>query len=117
MDRSILVAEDCVLIREANKFLLNRLNVSFKQVTNGIEAVEEMSCNHYDICFMDIDMPVLNGIEATKKIIASNPAAKIIGFSSNENYRQQCMNIGMIDFLVKPASTDTIENKLKRHIG
>ena len=64
----VLVADDVF----ANQFLLasmlEELSVGFKTVSNGKEVLDELPNDKYDIIFMDIEMPVMNGIEATKQI-------------------------------------------------
>lgn len=64
----VLIADDVF----ANQFLLasmlEELSVGFKTVSNGKEVLDELPNDKYDIIFMDIEMPVMNGIEATKQI-------------------------------------------------
>jgi signal transduction histidine kinase/CheY-like chemotaxis protein len=101
---SVLIADD----EEYNRFLLKNIlqnwGVQFKEANNGNEVVTA-ACNHpFDLILMDINMPEMNGIEATKEIVKCDPEIKIIAVTAvTEKIDQQaCFEVGMKGFLFKP---------------
>lgn len=113
----ILIAEDDAAIREANTFLFDIEGVSIYQVKDGKEAVAAMKDANYTLCFMDIDMPVMNGLAAVKQIIKQTPDALIIGVSSNADYYSACIEVDMVDFLAKPINRDSIQSIVSQYVS
>ena len=112
----LLLVEDNV----SNQFLaikvLDRLGYSADIANNGIEAVEMAKKGHYRIILMDIQMPVMDGIEATR-IIRGLPLAlqpRIVAFSANAfaSDRLACVDAGMDSFLPKPLRIDALRAEL-----
>lgn len=111
-----LVVEDNAI----NQFLLQEtLKLwgigSVHIAANGIEAVEKCENNRYDIIFMDIQMPGMDGIEATKRIRAStscNNNTRIIATTANadETNTQKCIDAGVNDFISKPISRKLLKD-------
>ena len=106
----ILLADDEMLIREGIKAILNQeenLMISF-EASNGLEILNFLnSSNPFpDIILMDIKMPLLNGIEATKKITELYPEIKIIALSSynSEIFMKNVLEVGAVCFVPKSAS-------------
>ena len=105
---SIIIAEDDkynqLLLKE---FLINygiiEQNISF--ANNGQECIDMIIENDYNICFMDIKMPILNGIDATKHIRNINKNIIIIGVSASilETDHNKCYDVGMNYFIEKPV--------------
>ena len=86
--------------------------------SNGLEAVEACDNYQYSIILMDMQMPVLDGIGATKKILAKhteNPP-KIIAMTANafEEDREKCLNAGMVEFISKPMQLDKVMDVLSK---
>jgi len=82
---------------------------------DGQEAINKVKSNKYDICFMDIDMEVMGGIEATKVIRKEvNEDLPIIALTGTitEEDKEICFQAGMNDFIMKPVSKETIEAKI-----
>ncbi|MFT5822598.1 MAG: PAS domain S-box-containing protein [Crocinitomix sp.] len=117
----ILVAEDNM----ANKFLieslLSKLNVSFSIVDNGLMAIEFLKSNSVDIVLMDMRMPIMNGVDATKAIRKSNlhDNKPIIALTANADQKNRsiCLSAGMDDFLTKPYSISQLYSKIKINLG
>lgn len=107
--KTILVVEDNDINRQIATAILKKYNCDVKVVVNGVEAVEEIKANNYDLILMDIQMPVMNGYEATEKI-RELEAQGIIGkqtiIALTANVMKQdvakCMEVGMDDYLAKP---------------
>ncbi len=103
---SVLIADD----EEYNRFLLKNIlqkwNIKFKEVINGKDAVNATCNEHFDIVLMDINMPEMNGIEATKEILRCDPDINIIAVTAviEQLDQKACFNAGMKGFLFKPFS-------------
>jgi len=116
--KKILVAED----NDSNYILMTYILKKFYQfdrACNGQEAVEMVKKNTYDIVLMDIKMPVMDGLEATKQIKAEFPDLPIVALTANafENDRQLAFEAGCVDFLPKPVSSDACIKTIKKYIG
>lgn len=102
---SILLAEDHDLHRLATKRMLSGWSalVEVDLAQNGREALEKAAKHHYDVILMDLQMPVLDGIEATIKI-RNKSNVPIIALTANESKQEQerCFMIGVNDYIVKP---------------
>lgn len=81
----ILVVDDREIIRDGIKILLHHSREDFdiSEADNGQEAVSRCMEDNFDLIIMDINMPVLDGISATKQILEKKPASKILGLSLN----------------------------------
>ena len=103
---SVLIADDEEFNRYLLQAILKKWKMKFNEATNGLEAVELSKKTHFDVILMDVRMPRLNGIEATKAILQENPDATIyaITASNKDIDRQECLDAGMKGFLSKPFS-------------
>lgn len=110
----ILIAEDNLALQKMNKQLMNRLGYDFDIASNGKEAVEYAKKNegNYDLCIMDIDMPIMNGIQATEIIRRKLKYFPVMAFSGNRMNMEKCLEIGMDDFLEKPCVLDKLFVKI-----
>ena len=116
--KKILVAED----NDSNFILMTYIlkkYYAYERARNGKEAVELVGKNAYDMVLMDIKMPVMDGLEATKAIKENNPDIPIIALTANafDSDRQLAMDAGCIDFLSKPVSSDLCIKVLKKYLG
>lgn len=116
---NILIAED----NELNQKLISRLvqnkGHKYTMAENGKEAIELLRNNTYDIILMDIQMPEMDGIEATKFIRADrsgefNPKIPIVAVTAYAfaEDRERCYNAGMNDFIPKPINYDKLQSVL-----
>ncbi len=113
----ILVAEDNAVNRVVALAQLQKLGYKAQSATNGVEAVEAMKNNLYDLVLMDCEMPAMDGYEATHSIRASgNPDIPIIALTANAMPadRDRCLRAGMNDFLSKPVDLQQLEEVLAR---
>ena len=109
---TVMLAEDHAIVRQGLTALLNA-DGNFKllgEAQNGQEAVKLALSLKPDVILMDIAMPVLNGLEATRQILAANPAAKIIILSahSEDVYVDRMTEVGAAGFLEKQTSADIL---------
>lgn len=100
----VLIADDEEYNRFLVKSILNKWGVKFKEAKNGIEVIKATQNENFDIILMDINMPEMNGIEASKAITKFNADVTIVAATAT-NVRtdmQACINAGMKGFLLKP---------------
>src|SRR5476651_1807386 len=105
---SVLLADDHAIVRQGLRALLNTAG-SFQvigEATTGREAVEMARKLQPDVILMDIAMPVLNGLEATRQILAARPKARVIILSahSDDEYIKRTSEAGVMGFLEKQMS-------------
>lgn len=118
--QKILVAEDNLINQKMMEQILLKLQVKFTIVPNGKKAVELIKTEHFDIVFMDVRMPEMDGIEATR-IIKSLPLSHrmpiIVGLTANATTqdREECMSNGMDDYIAKPAKFKDIQKCLQKY--
>jgi CheY-like chemotaxis protein len=100
----ILVVEDNALNRAVANAFLNRQGVFVYEANDGIEALEMISNDKYDLVLMDIQMPTIDGIETCKIMRSKGIIIPIIALTANaqQSERVKCKNAGMDDYLVKP---------------
>lgn len=109
-DKKILIAEDEDSNYEVLKASLTRTYAQLVHVTQGDEAVEMCKKQDFDIVLMDIKMPVLNGIDATKQIKSFKPDLPIIGQSAFvfKNERDLCISAGCNEYIPKPIKSQVL---------
>lgn len=119
----VLIAED-VLINQMviEKMLMNIGVEHIDVVADGMEAVDKASKTDYDFIFMDIQMPELNGIEATKKILqesSNNKRPTVVAVTANvsESDLQKYYSAGMVDSLPKPITIEILRNLIIKYKG
>jgi CheY-like chemotaxis protein len=99
--------------------LLERMGYRIDVASNGFEAVESVARQRYDVVLMDIQMPELDGLEATRRIIGSNPTGDrptIIAMTANamDGDREMCLAAGMDDYVSKPIRVAELAEALRR---
>ena len=114
---TVLLAEDHAIVRQGLSALLNA-DGGFKlagEARNGREAVELARTLRPDVILMDIAMPVLNGLEATRQILAANPAAKVLVLSahSDDEYVERMTAVGAVGFLEKLTAMEFLAEAIR----
>ncbi|NVO21020.1 MAG: response regulator [Bacteroidetes bacterium] len=106
----VLVAEDNQLNQQLMSLYMKRLGWDFKVVGDGLQAVEACRQESFDLILMDVDMPVLDGIEATRYIRIFNSYIPIIAITAytDDAIRRETQAAGMNAFLAKPCSRNDI---------
>ena len=112
----IIVVDDHELFRKGLTMVINKLKNSkvVAEASNGQEFLEIIKSTDADIVFMDIKMPVMNGIEASKKALEYNPDLKIIALSmfGEEEYLQKMIDAGVVGFLLKKSNIEDINRAI-----
>ena len=118
---NILIAEDSLVNQMIMTRMLKHLGLLVDVVSSGSEAVSAVNDFRYDVVFMDVNMPTMDGIEATKKIINSHPfndRPKIVALTASTlpEEKEKCMEAGMDDFITKPVRLEEVASTLNRWI-
>ncbi len=114
----ILVAEDNAVNQRLATLLLGKLGYTADLVGNGLEALEAIATERYDLVLMDVQMPELDGLETTRRIIAEYGVdrPRIVAMTANamESDRAECFAAGMDDYVAKPIRPDELAGALAR---
>ena len=116
MQLKVLIADDHAIIREGLKSLLENRGIQVMDIAkNGREAVEKAIALKPDIVMMDISMPDLNGVEATAKIRAEVPHARVIALSmhSSKKIVEKMFNSGASGYILKESAFDEIYDAIQ----
>jgi CheY-like chemotaxis protein len=114
----ILIAEDNVINQQVIQYILQKLGYAPTIVQNGLEAANAAATGDFDIILMDLQMPEMDGLEATRLIRKHNDGNQpvIIALTANamEGDEQECLEAGMNDYLGKPVKLEEVIDKLQR---
>lgn len=115
----ILLAEDNLINQEVARALLEEAGLQVEVAENGAEAVTLAQLEPFDLVLMDVQMPQLDGLEATRRIRADEGAARrlpILAMTANafEEDRDRCITAGMDDHVGKPVDPDQLYATLLR---
>ncbi|WP_132316061.1 response regulator [Pseudobacteriovorax antillogorgiicola] len=112
----VLVVEDNEANYQLISLILDKEKLAFDLAKNGLEALSYIEKARYDLVLMDMQMPKMNGIEATRRIIGmlGDQAPPIVAMTANafESDKQQCLDAGMSGFLAKPLSRKKLKEVL-----
>ena len=118
--RSILLVEDNVFSQQVGRELLGEAGATVVVANNGAEALVQMYRQMFDCVLMDVQMPVMDGFEATRRIRADPRLADtvVIAMTANAGVEDQarCMAVGMNDFLTKPVAPEHLAATIARAI-
>ncbi|MBC2844357.1 response regulator [Winogradskyella flava] len=114
----ILVVEDNRINQTVTRKILENSQVKCEIAQNGQEAVDMVKANDYDLVLMDINMPVKNGIEATKEIREFNEVLPIIALTAVEieEQKHRIFQSGMNDIIVKPYDIDLFKKIIVKNL-
>jgi CheY-like chemotaxis protein len=117
----VLVTDDNVINQKVASRLLQQLGYTAEIASNGCEAISAIEKTHYDLVFMDVQMPSMDGLEATRRIRefehrTKRRPAKIVAMTANAMIgdRDKCLNAGMDDYLAKPVRPDALQATIER---
>jgi CheY-like chemotaxis protein len=116
---TILVVEDNRINQKVLSHQLVNLGYAIDVAENGAEAVAKVKTRRYDLIFMDVQMPVMDGFQATQAIRSLGEAPSsipIVAVTANafQSEREKCFSSGMDDYLTKPVDKDRLREALRR---
>ena len=115
----ILIAEDNLVNQKLAVSLLSLMGYLVDAVENGKEVLEILDKKDFDIILMDIQMPEMDGIEATEKILETIPLEKqplVIAITANamSGDREKCLAVGMVDYMAKPVKINELQKIIEK---
>ncbi len=123
----VLIAEDNLVNQKVAVKFLQNLGYSAELAGNGQEAIEAMKRHPYKLVLMDVQMPVMDGLEATQLIRKAHAAGeagftheiRIVAMTANAMMgdRELCLSVGMDDYITKPLRPDSIRDVLAKYLG
>lgn len=120
-DLTILLAEDNLINQKIVVQLLSKRGIKVITASNGVEAVERAGERRYNLVFMDVQMPEMDGFEATRKIRANlkgpNARTPIIALTANamKGDREMCIESGMNEYISKPLNPEEVFNTIEEY--
>jgi len=124
LNLEILVVDDNIVNQKVAKKILERMGCKVDVAEDGQVALDKMEKTDYDQIFMDCQMPVMDGFEATRQIrirekAADAPRIPIIAMTANAmaKDRENCMEAGMDDFLSKPVKPRDLEEMVRKRLA
>ena len=120
---NVLVAEDNKLNQELIKYILNSLTIGFKIVENGEDAVNEFKKSKYDLILMDINMPILDGVEAFNQIreyekennLKFTPVSALTA-NAIKGEKEKFLALGMNNYLTKPIKMNELKELFNTYL-
>ncbi|NEO53929.1 MAG: response regulator [Okeania sp. SIO3B5] len=118
----ILIVEDVTVNQKVALLSLKRLGYRADIANNGLEALEALRRQNYDLVFMDVQMPQMDGLEATKRICQIFPEVKrpwIVAMTAHvmRGDREECLEAGMNDYISKPVRVEALVKALNNYIS
>jgi len=115
---SVLLAEDNEMIQQLIKTYLSRMGLNVVVAENGVVAVNLAQQHQFDLIFMDMQMPVMSGVDAVRVLREKDYAGPIVMLTANAtlNDRNLCKEAGSDDFLTKPINRQQLYEVTKQHL-
>ena len=113
----ILIAEDNLINQQLIKHILGNLGYKPATVENGLLAVEAANGMDYDLILMDVQMPEMDGLEATRRIrqeLSKQPVIVALTANAMQGDREECLQAGMDDYISKPVRLDELMRLLEK---
>ena len=111
----VLIVEDNPVNRKLIEMMFNSLGLSSEMAENGQEALDMVKAGNFHMVFMDLQMPVMDGIEATRRILEEvdhRPVIIALTANSTEDDRNMAMDVGMNDFMTKPLKINELRQMI-----
>ena len=115
----ILIAEDNQLNQMLIKAILDKESIQYDLAENGVQVLEKLKSAHFDLILMDIQMPIMDGINATIEIRNQlKSSIPIIALTANASVTDELKykEVGMNDHLSKPFKREDLFNKIKKQL-
>ncbi|MGK7393453.1 MAG: response regulator [Candidatus Cyclobacteriaceae bacterium M3_2C_046] len=121
MAKKVLIAEDSSVIQNLTKKILELQNYKITSAKNGKQVIDKMGKEDFDLILMDINMPLMDGVECAKEIRSMDDEKKanipIVAITGNaRNYTlDDFKNVGINEYLPKPLNFDDLVNTVKKY--
>ena len=118
-NKSILIVDDSATNLLVIEGYLSFFGLNCDKAKNGVEAIEQVNKKEFDLILMDIHMPIMSGLDASKEIKKSHPKLPIVALSAAvmERERAAALEIGINDYLAKPIELDQLSKVLNHYLG
>jgi len=119
MSKNILIVDDSALVRKQLGEMIATLDFDIEFAKNGKEAVEKATSFQYDVITMDINMPVMDGIEAVKQIMQTQPTPILMVSSlttEDATITMDALDLGAVDYIAKPGTMNVGKNENREEI-
>jgi DNA-binding NarL/FixJ family response regulator len=117
----LLIVDDHPFIREALRHLLSAVDgiLVVDEAVNGKEAIDKVKSGAFDVVLMDLMMPEMNGIVATKYVTQHFPQVKVLALTlyNNQNYVADMLSAGALGYLAKTVDKDTLVSAIRTVAG
>ncbi len=120
MAKRVLIVDDALIMRKRIKDIAEKAGWEVAgEAANGEEAVAMYEREHPDLVTLDIVMPEMDGVTALKRVMASDPAARVVMISAVDQREKltECIRHGAVDFIVKPFDTERLKKFFGRYLG
>jgi signal transduction histidine kinase/ActR/RegA family two-component response regulator len=118
----VLLVEDNLVNQKVAQKMLEKLGASYDVAANGLLALERLACAHYDLVLMDLQMPEMDGFEATRHLRADpsfnceNSQVPVVALTAHatNDHRTRCFEAGLNEFLTKPLRLDDLRRVFQK---
>jgi CheY-like chemotaxis protein len=117
IELSILLAEDNPVNQKVALSMLKKMGYQADVAVNGLEVLQSLERKHFDVILMDIQMPEMDGLEATRQIrsrLSKQPCIIAMTAYALEGDREHCLDAGMDEYISKPIKKDELEKALRK---
>jgi len=117
--KEVLIAEDNPMNVLVLSKLLEQFGIMADVANNGLEVLQKLETKSYDLIFMDVHMPEMNGFEATRQMRTKNMEMPVVALSANitKKSREESKTVGMQDYITKPFTREVILNILSKYLS
>lgn len=115
---NVLIVEDNEINQEVSKDILELMSCSVDIAIDGLEAIQMANTKPYQLILMDIQLPHMDGYQATRQIrdqSTHQPIIVALTASALDGDKEKCLSAGMDDYISKPFQASDIEELLKKH--
>ena len=119
MAKNILIVDDSALVRKQLSEIIGSLDFEIELAKNGQEAVDKATAHQYDVITMDINMPVMDGIEAVRHIMQEQPTPILMVSSlttEDATVTMDALDLGAVDYIAKPGTMNVGKNENREEI-
>lgn len=117
MAHSVLIVDDVAFVRKTLREIFTEAGYTVVgEATDGADAVQQYAKLRPDVVTMDVVMPQMSGIDATRKILKSDPTARVVIISAmgQENLIMEAVNVGARDYILKPFTAADVLKTIER---